>query len=70
VRVIPFVTPAVGFGALTGDNGDSGIRPMLGGGVGIVAANGFGISAGFQKVFIDEGETVIGLAITLGRRSR
>jgi hypothetical protein len=43
---------------------------MLGGWVGIVAANGFGISAGFQKVFIDEGETVIGLAITFGRRSR
>ena len=70
VRVIPYISPAVGFGTITEEGSDSGVRPMLGGGVGIVAANGLGVSAGFQKVFIDEGETVIGLAITFGSRRR
>ncbi|MDQ4080286.1 MAG: hypothetical protein M3125_05955 [Gemmatimonadota bacterium] len=70
LRVVPYVTPAVGFGAITGDGGDSGIRPMLGGGLGIVAASGLGISAGFQKVFIEDGETIIGLAVTFGRSGR
>ena len=70
LRVIPFLTPAVGFGAATGDDGDSGVRPMLGGGVGLVGASGLGVSAGFQKIFIEGGETIIGLAITFGRRAR
>lgn len=70
LRVIPYVTPAVGYGAITGEGGDSGIRPMLGGGVGIVAAGGLGVSAGFQKVFIEDGETIIGLAVTFGRSRR
>lgn len=70
VRVIPYITPAVGFGAATGDGGDSGVRAMLGGGVGIVAANGLGVSAGFQKVFIEDGEAIIGLAVTFGRGGR
>jgi hypothetical protein len=70
LRVVPYLTPAFGFGSLTGDGGDSGVRPMLGGGVGLVATSGFGVSAGFQKVFIEDGETVIGLAVTFGGRAR
>jgi hypothetical protein len=70
LRVIPFITPAMGFGAITGDGGDSGIRPMLGGGIGLVAANGLGVSAGFQKVFIEEGEAILGIAVTFGRSGR
>lgn len=70
LRVVPFLTPAVGFGAATGDDGASGVRPMLGGGVGLVAASGLSVSAGFQKIFIEGGETIIGLAITFGRSAR
>jgi hypothetical protein len=69
LRVIPYIAPAVGFGALTGDDGASGVRPMLGGGVGL-AATGFGISAGVQKVFVDGGEAVFGVALTMGGRKR
>jgi hypothetical protein len=68
LRAIPYVTPAIGFGTLTGDGGASGVRPMLGAGVGIVAANGIGVSAGVQKVFIDGGEAVLGLSLTIGGR--
>jgi hypothetical protein len=70
LRVIPYITPAVGFGALTGDGGASDVRPMLGGGVGVVAAGGFGVSAGVQKVFVDGGEAVFGVALTIGGRQR
>lgn len=31
---------------------------------------GLGVSAGFQKVFIEDGEAIIGLAVTFGRPSR
>jgi hypothetical protein len=41
---------------------------MLGGGIGILAANGLGVSAGVQKVFIDGGEAVFGLTLTIGGR--
>ena len=68
LRAVPFVTPGIGFGTLTGDGGDSGVRPMLGAGIGIIAANGFGLSAGVQKVFIEGGEPVFGLTLTIGGR--
>lgn len=70
LRVIPYITPAVGFGALTGDDGASDVRLMLGGGIGIVSASGYGVSAGVQKVFIDGGEAVLGVALTIGGRKR
>lgn len=66
--IIPYVTPGLGFGLLTGDEGGSGIRPMIGGGLGFAAAQGFGVSAGFQSVPVEGGEMVVGLAVTIGRR--
>jgi len=68
LRAVPFVTPGIGFGTLTGDGGDSGVRPTLGAGIGIIAANGFGLSVGVQKVFIEGGEPVFGLTLTIGGR--
>ena len=68
LRVIPYLTPAIGFGTLTGEGGASGVRPMLAGGIGFAAANGVGLSAGVQKVFIEGGEAVLGLALTIGGR--
>ena len=67
-RIIPYVTPGVGFGTLTGDEGASGVRPMIGGGLGFAAAKGFGVSAGFQSVPIDGGQMVVGVAVTIGGR--
>ena len=68
LQVVPFLTPAIGLGVITGSDSEAGIRPMLGGGLGLISRAGFGVTAGFQKVFIDGGETVIGLAITFGGR--
>ena len=68
LRAIPYVTPAIGFGSITGEGGTGGVRPMLGAGVGIVAGNGIGLNAGVQKVFIDDGAAVIGLSLTIGGR--
>jgi hypothetical protein len=66
-RVIPYVTPAIGIGTVTADVDVGGSRAMLGAGIAIITGGGVGVSAGFQKVFIDGGDTVIGLAISLGR---
>jgi hypothetical protein len=68
LRAIPYITPAIGLGGFTGEGGTAGVRPMLGAGVGIVAANGIGLSAGVQKVFIDDGAAVVGLSLTVGGR--
>ncbi len=70
LRVIPYITPAVGFGALTGDDGASDVRLMLGGGIGVAAARGVEISAGVQKVFVDEGKAVLGISLTIGGGTR
>jgi len=72
LKVVPFLTPAFGFGTINGDNvGDdnSGSRFMLGGGVGLeqIATN-ISISGGFQKVFLDHGKTVFGLSVSIGGR--
>ena len=41
---------------------------MMGGGIAILTAGAVAVSAGFQKVFIDGGDSVIGLAVSFGRR--
>ena len=69
-RVIPYVTPAIGVGTVTADVDVGGSRAMLGGGIAVLTARGIGVSGGFQKVFIEGGETTIGLAVTFGRRDR
>jgi hypothetical protein len=75
VIFVPHLTPRVGFGRASldvdgiGTGGDdeeseSGFRAMLGGGLGILFdRSGFGFNLGFQKVFVDEGKTVIGLGV-------
>jgi hypothetical protein len=66
IRLAPFITPAVGYGHISVDGGsESGVRAMLGGGIGIIGANGFGVTVGFQKVFIDEGTTTLGVNASL-----
>ena len=67
-RFLSYVTPGFGFGTLTGSDGASGVRPMVAGGLGFAAARGFGVTAGFQKVPIEGGQVVVGVAVTIGGR--
>jgi hypothetical protein len=45
-----------------------GVRLLLGGGLALMTGGALGVSAGFQKVFIDDGRPVIGVALSLGGR--
>jgi hypothetical protein len=62
LRLAPFLTPGIGFGHISdGDFSESGTRAMLGGGMGILGQGGLTLTIGFQKIFIDEGETTLGI---------
>lgn len=64
----PFVTPGLGWGRLSASGAsESGTRFMMGAGLGVMHRNGWGVSAGMQKVFIDNGKTVFGLNISYGK---
>jgi hypothetical protein len=66
-KLAPFVTPAIGWGRVS-DSGtsDSGTRFLLGGGVAFQnTTNGVGATVGFQKIFINGGEMMFGLGLTL-----
>ncbi|HKW12052.1 MAG TPA: hypothetical protein VJO33_16820 [Gemmatimonadaceae bacterium] len=68
--IAPFLTPAFGWGRAS-DNGvsENGTRFLLGGGVTVQSLNSpIGANFGFQKVFIDGGETVFGVSLVVGRR--
>jgi len=67
---IPFLVPGFGYGRISGGgDSESGTRPMLGGGIAIAGRQStFALHLGFQKVFVDEGETTFGLGMSVGRR--
>lgn len=68
--IAPFLTPAFGWGRAS-DNGasENGTRFLLGGGITLQSLTSpIGANIGFQKVFIDGGETVFGLSFVVGRR--
>ena len=66
-RVAAFVAPGIGFGSLSGSGeSESGVRPMLGGGLGVRLGQAT-LSASVQKVFFEFGEIQYGLGIALGR---
>ncbi|HEY2376782.1 MAG TPA: hypothetical protein VGH98_12465 [Gemmatimonadaceae bacterium] len=68
--IAPFLTPAFGWGRAS-DNGlsENGTRFLLGGGVTVQSLTSpIGANFGFQKVFIDGGETVFGISLVVGRR--
>ena len=64
----PFVTPGFGWGRIspTGATSTSGSRFMTGAGLGFTHRNCWGASLGMQKVFIDQGKTVLGLNLSYG----
>ena len=64
----PFVTPGLGWGRLSANGtSESGTRFMMGAGLGMTHRNGWGVSVGMQKVFIDQGKTVFGLNLSYGK---
>jgi hypothetical protein len=68
LRIAPYLVPAFGFGRATG-GGDSenGSRFLLGGGLMFHnEQNGVGVNLGFQKIFIDQGDTVLGISLSFG----
>ena len=67
----PYLVPGFGYGRISDDgDSESGTRPMLGGGIAIAGRQStFAVHLGFQKVFIDEGETTFGLGMSIGRRA-
>lgn len=66
VRIAPFLTPGFGWGrASNANNSESGARLMLGGGIAVQSTHRpLGANFGFQKVFIENGETMFGLNVT------
>ncbi len=69
MRIVPFITPAFGFGGTRGPNSSSGTALMLGGGVGIYnRSSSVALSFGFQHVAVENSGTLIGLALVLGGR--
>ncbi|HUF27991.1 MAG TPA: hypothetical protein VMM18_13535 [Gemmatimonadaceae bacterium] len=69
-RVVPFVQPGFGYGRASADGAsESGTRFLLGAGLGFVdGTRGIGLNIGMQKVFIENGENVIGLGFTWNPR--
>jgi hypothetical protein len=64
----PFVTPGLGWGRLSAQGtSESGTRFMMGAGLGMTHRNGWGVSVGMQKVFIENGKTVFGLNLSYGK---
>ena len=64
----PFVTPGLGWGRLSAQGAsESGTRFMMGAGLGMTHRNGWGVSVGMQKVFIENGKTVFGLNLSYGK---
>ena len=66
----PYLSPALGFGRVSDDgDSESGMRPVLGGGFAISGRQApLSVHFGFNKVFIDDGEIVYGLGVSIGRR--
>jgi len=68
---IPFIVPGFGIGRVSSDeDSESGTRPTLGGGLSIAGRqSAFAVHLGFQKVFLDGGETTFGLGVSIGHRT-
>ena len=67
-QVVPFLSPGFGVGRLAeGSESETGVRVALGAGVAFVTANRFGIHLGWRKIFIEDGPSTVGLAVSFGR---
>ena len=70
-HLIPYLVPGIGYGRISGDDdSESGTRPMLGGGFAITGRqSGLGVHFGFNKTFVEGGETTFGIGLSIGRRA-
>ena len=70
MKIAPFLRPAIGWGRESNDvTSITGTRFMLAGGVAILSTtSGVGANVGFQRVFINGGDTLIGVSLILGAR--
>ena len=67
-RLVPFVAPGIGLGAVVaGGGGASGMRPIVGGGVELRSGDGLGLSVGFQKVFVSGSDVQFGAGVAWRR---
>ena len=68
-RVVPFVSPGVGFGRVSGGgSSETGQRIIVGGGAAFVnVESGLQLTASLSKIIIDDGATVFGIALGYGR---
>lgn len=67
-HLIPYLVPGIGYGRISGGGeSESGVRPMLGGGFAITGRqSGLGVHFGFNKTFVEGGETTFGLGLSIG----
>ena len=68
-RMVPFIAPGYGVGALRGGgDSESGTRGSIAFGAALVdLAPGLGINLSWRKVFLDQAPTTIGVALTFDR---
>jgi hypothetical protein len=68
-RVVPFVSPGVGAGRVSGGgSSETGQRFVLGGGVALLDfQRRLQLTGGFSKIFIEGGATVLGIMLSYGR---
>ena len=66
LKIAPFITPGIGWGRSRDNTGSSnGSRFMLGGGVALHSTTSpVGANFGFQRVFINGGDTLFGINVT------
>jgi hypothetical protein len=69
MQVVSFLSPGYGYGRLSAeDESESGTRPVMGGGVGLLnIGGGLGVNIGFRKIFLDEAPTQWGLGLSWNR---
>jgi len=66
---VPFFDPGIGLGHVSVDGGsETGLRPMLGGGLMIAGRGGAALHVAFQKVFVERGDVLLGVGITIAQR--
>ncbi len=69
VTFTPYVTPAFGWGRLSGEGESvSGSRFLISGGAALEFANGFGVHVGARRIFIDDADVLWGVGVSLRPR--
>lgn len=65
-RIVPFLTPAFGAGNVDLSLSGTGVRFLVGGGVGVLnQAAGIGVTLGVQRVIVSGGKLVFGLGLSV-----